>query len=411
MVRPLVSSMLSGRNGAMHAVRVASREPLRTTTGSENEQLLYFTSTSLSDDARSLVVIVGGPDGAFNLASYDLQSGARRMLTSHAPGYLKSYVYFDGQPYTGFGRASVSFDSARRVLYYVHGRHLMAAELDGGLPRMLAELPDDQVTAFTHVSADGAQLCVPTTDARALADDVLAGDYATGIDETVQREGLYSFLNIFDAETGASICNEPVERAWVTHVQFSPATTDYVVYNHEWPADCGIRRVWLWDRSVELQIRMRPESAERSREDWACHETWERDGSHIIYHGGYRNDGPAFIGRVSPETGRIEEIAFPAKYTPYGHFTTGRPGWLVTDGYYVSETGKIPGNWLTLLHVDWDNHAVEWYPLCPTGSSWRSQDAHPHPIFDGAGTTVYFTSDADGKLAVYKVDVSDIVDE
>ena len=395
---------------AIHTTRASHRDPIRVTTGAENEQMLYFTSSSVSDDSRVLAVIVGGADGSFNLAAYDLQSGRRRSITDHAPGFLKSYVYFDGQPFSGFGRGSVSFDSARRRLYYIHGRHVMSAGLDGDIPQAIAELPDDQVTAFTHVSAGGDRLCVPTTDARALANDVLAGNPSVDIDETVRREGLYSYLRIFDTTTGALLSAEPVERAWITHVQFSPLTDRTVLYNHEWPSECGIRRVWMHDRETGAHVRLRTEGDGRSRDDWACHEMWERDGSHVIYHGSYRAGGPSFIGRVNPATRHIEEIALPDAYKPYGHYTTGRPGWLVTDGSYVSEEGDIPGNWLSLVHVDWQNRHVEWFPLCPTGSSWKSQDAHPHPIFDAPGRAVYFTSDRGGNLAVYRVDVSDIVE-
>jgi hypothetical protein len=136
---------------------------------------------------------------------------------------------------------------------------------------------------------------------------------------------------------------------------------------------------------------------------------WERDGSHLIYHGGYRDGCQCYVGRVKPDGSEIVELTLPESYAPYGHFTTGRPGWLVADGYFVGDSGNARGNWISLAHIDWDAKTVSWYPLCPSGSSWSSQDAHPHPIFDDAGLAVYFTSDMEGNRAVYRVDVSDIV--
>jgi len=39
-----------------------------------------------------------------------------RGRITNSDGFLKSYVYFDGTPYRGLGRASVSLDAARGVV-------------------------------------------------------------------------------------------------------------------------------------------------------------------------------------------------------------------------------------------------------------------------------------------------------
>jgi hypothetical protein len=84
---------------------------------------------------------------------------------------------------------------------------------------------------------------------------------------------------------------------------------------------------------------------------------------------------------------------------------------LVTDGYYT-EAGdnlipKAPksGLWICFLSVEWKNRRLKWIPLCRNGSSWRSQDEHPHPIFNHSSDAIFFTSDKDGKRAVYRVNV------
>jgi Tol biopolymer transport system component len=46
---------------------------------------------------------------------------------------------------------------------------------------------------------------------------------------------------------------------------------------------------------------------------------------------------------------------------------------------------------------------MTWTPLTAHLTSWRSQDAHPHPRVDHSGRYAYFTSDRDGKRAVYRV--------
>ena len=197
-----------------------------------NNQLLYFTSSSLTADDRHLVFIsdrTGNP----NLVTRDLATGMERQLTTNTEGVLKSYVYFDGHPYRGFGKGSVSLDSKNGLVYFIQGWEIRSVTLDGR-QRVLAVLPKNQMTAFTHVSADGTRLCVPTTDARALdGDKILKGKPDYDIDARVQREHLVSYLHVYDTVSGKEIASEPVTNAWITHVQFSPINNRLILYNHQ----------------------------------------------------------------------------------------------------------------------------------------------------------------------------------
>ncbi len=373
-----------------------------------NEQLLYFTSSSLlADDTR--LVYISDSTGHPNLFMRDLVSCRDTQLTNNAEGFLKSYVYFDGTPYRGFGKASVSLHPESGSIYYIQGREIRKIDA-GGNERTLAQYPDGQMTAFSHVSGDGKFLCVPTTDARALdGDKQLNGRLGHDIDERVRIEGLSSFLRVFDTDTGEEILCERVQNCWITHVQFSPTNRNLILYNHEWPSDCGIRRMWLFDGT--RHIRLRTEDEVRSRQDWTCHEMWESDGSAIIYHGAYPS-GLAYIGRVNPDGTGAREIALPSNYKRYGHFTVGAPDMLVSDGYYEEKDDKKSdgGDWISRVDVNWANGIARWFPLCRSSSSWKSQDEHPHPIFDHANRYVYFTSDLDGKRAVYRIEAAKTVE-
>jgi len=377
-----------------------------------NDQLLYFTSSSLTSDDRWLVFIsdrLGDP----NLFSLDQHSGQEFALSDNHDGYLKSYVYFDGSPKRGFGKASVSLHSQSGTVYYLQGDDICAVDL-AGKRRVLARVPAGQVTAFTHVSLDGTRLCVPTTDARALeAERLVKGRPDYDIDERVQRENLVSTLHVYDTHSGAELLSERVPRAWITHVQFCPTDNDLILYNHEWPGDCGIRRVWLFDGHSGQHFRMRSEGEGRSRADWVCHEVWDRDGRTILYHGGF-DGGAYFVGKVDRDgSGRVE-VGFPPEYRKYGHFNISHAGLLVGDGYYQeAEAEPLPGardewrggEWISLQKMDWANGKMEWVPLCKHGSNWENQDCHPHPIFNHAGSAVYFTSNTGGRRAIYRVDI------
>jgi Tol biopolymer transport system component len=61
------------------------------------------------------------------------------------------------------------------------------------------------------------------------------------------------------------------------------------------------------------------------------------------------------------------------------------------------------GSWLALMQVDWSGGKIDWRPLTRHGSSWTSQDVHPHPLIDERCENAYFTSDRDGRCAVYRV--------
>lgn len=387
-----------------------------------NDQLLYFTSSSLTKDDK--LVFISDRTGHPNLFVKDLDNGQTKQLTFNEEGYLKSYVYFDGNEYQGFGKASVSLDPERGNIYYIQGRNICRVNTVGE-SRVLAEYPEGQMTAFTHVSSDGSRLCVPTTDARALeAENLSEGRPDYDIDQRVQEESLSSYLNIYDTDSGQLLKREEVPKAWITHVQFSPLDNELILYNHEWPGDCGIRRVWLWDGEEHTQIRREGIKLETSnvptdkeenisqkerktfkikKEDWVCHEMWERSGEGIIYHGQYQ-DGPMFIGRLDLKTSKLTEIPFPEDYIQYGHFTVGNKGILVSDGYY-QKVDEDPENgvWISIQRVDWENGEMEWVPLLKHQSSWDSQDSHPHPIFDHNTRYIYYTSDEAGQRDIYRI--------
>ncbi len=383
-------------------------KPERVTRNADaHEQLLYFTSTSLAND-DSRIVFISDRTGHPNVFDRDLRTGCERQLTSNNEGFLKSYVYFNGIPYGGFGKASTSFHAPSGALFYIQGREIRRVDADGR-ERTLAQYPDGQMTAFTHVSADGKRLCVPTTDDRALdGREILASRPKYNIDARVQQEGLSSYLRVYDTDTGSEILCEEVERCWITHVQFSPVDSHLILYNHEWPSDCGIRRMWLYDGHQHL--RLRTEGPGRSREDFTCHEMWERDGSAIIYHGEFVK-GPPYLGRVKADGTGLQEIAITTGCWHYGHFTVGAPNVLASDGYYKEEGDKDQwgGQWICRLDVHWDRNDITWTPLCRNASSWNSQDAHPHPIIDHSGRYVYFTSDMDGKRAIYRTPLASSV--
>lgn len=384
----------------------------RLTDCAGNDQLLYFTSNSLTADDEHLVFLSDRDGGHPNLFCLHRKTNHAVQLTSNQSGYLESYVYFDGNR-EGLAKASMSLHASSGDLYYLQGRTDRVTEvrrvnvhtLDTAV---LAELPSDHVTAFTHVSEDNQWLCVPTIHESAFAE---AARDRQGITPRVDRLGLRSAMRFIRTDgSGKDIrWHDP---GWVTHVQFHPRNADCLLYNHEWCPDSGVRRMWLYRDGKVVRLRPPGTNADgslRGATDWTCHEMWQRDGRAVIYHG---TRGPIpYLGQVSPSGTDHIELAFPEGWVRYGHFTVSSdPTLLVTDGYVevpeAKRSAHRQGQWISLVRADWARGSLSWLPLCEHGSSWTSQDAHPHPIFAHGDREVLFTSDVDGKRAIYAVEVN-----
>ena len=397
-----------------------------------NTQLLYFTCSSLGKSGER-VFMMSDRGGSPNVVVRNMFTGEEKILTQNKKGTLKSYVYFDGTFNEGLGKASVCLDYEREIIYYIQDDKICKVDLEGNIT-VLNTVKDGRMTAFTHVSADGKLLCVPMTDGRCLDFDPetegsgLDKRPIYNIDGRVQEENLNSYLCVYDTATGELVYEKVVPKCWITHVQFNPVNSEQIMYNHEWPSfSCGIRRIWLYDHSIDTLRNIRTEGSDtlgntagyvRSAEDWVCHEMWSDDGKTIIYHGGYAN-GPAMVGKYDMDTNRYWEIALPDDYDAYGHFTMDHQGNLVCDGYFKypweikkvwensTDNGPDPhkkdAEYICKVIPDWDGGKLTWIPLCKHESDWLGQDAHPHPIYTHTGDRIFFNSRMDKTVNVYCV--------
>jgi hypothetical protein len=408
----------------------------RLTDGRWNAQHLYFTGATLTADDRHLVFIGDrdrpargpyDPDAAVNVFVLDRHDASVRRISANADGVRRSYVYFGGHPGQGLAPGSVALHAPSGTVYYLHGDSIMRASAIDGSVQPIAGIDGGYVTGYGAVSADGSRYALP---------GIAAGAFQNlhAIDRGIRQARLASHVWVFDTATGRLVEDLEVPVGWVTHVQFDPADRETLLLNHEWADDAGEHRLWLRDAAGLRPLRRAeatPDAIPVGPRDYVDHEIWFRDGAFVSYHGTYAPGdhalaGRSFIGRLEVATGRIQEVPFPPGFTRYGHFGVGPGGRLVTDGYAEhgpggpgemaaarSWPGRFDGadapaeddggTWISQVEVDWDRGEIEWIPVGRHGSSWWSQDAHPHPTFDHGGGEILYTSDRDGFRAIYAV--------
>jgi oligogalacturonide lyase len=365
-----------------------------------NHHHLYFTSNSFTRDQQAIIFLSENSEESPNLYRLSLENGEAVQLSDNIDGYLRSYVYYDGDPYRGLGKASVSYNPETNSVLYIQGQKVLKVNVLTLTEEVIFTLPDHVMTGFTHVSPDGRYACIPYIAEEAF--NVGDRNHFALIRQKVEAEQIRSHVLVIDLLTGTGeIWFSQV--GWITHVQFHPGDHRQILYNHE--GGMVDQRIWLY-RNGRIE-KIRDQSQEREQ-IWICHEMWSRGGDSIIYHGtkGVPNDpsitgntearltSPSFVGlmKLHQHDSGFIELEFPPEMTSYGHFTTSSTeDRLVTDG--IIDQASIH-----ICHIDWKHRQLSWQRLCTHGSSFMVQDVHPHPIFSYDDRSILFTSDAHNQV-------------
>lgn len=220
-----------------------------------------------------------------------------------------------------------------------------------------------------------------------------------------------------DAVTGdAQVVIE--QKSWIGQAQIRPFDERTILFCHEGPYDAIDARLWLVSADG---TRLRC-PREQPKDTIITQEFWWPDGSKVgYYYATTGRNGSSSLRTVNPDTGEEQTVA---TCSPYVHCMCGCRGRLIVGD---SSGSREPVHQLERddgLDVEAmrDSEMVEDYiyvvdtlmqrelKLCHHGSTWslkygNTQDAHPHPYLSDDGRWVFFTSDREGKPAVYRVDV------
>ncbi|MDF2927702.1 MAG: hypothetical protein K0R57_6616 [Paenibacillaceae bacterium] len=366
-----------------------------------NHHHLYFTSNSFTTDNRDVLFISDQSGGHPNVFKLSLEDGTAVQLTDNRDGYMRSYVYYDGGINRGLAKASPSYDPHHHRLLYIQDNRVHLLNLHTLEDEMIYRLADHVCTGFTHISADGRYACIPVIDSSAF--EAGSGNPFTRIRLKVSREQIESQLLVIDTHTGEAEVRFS-QAGWITHVQFHPADSNLILYNHE--GGMVEQRMWLYDHRTGQSVKVRDQSSAGSTL-WICHELWAGREEAVLYHGtlgtpndpsmkdlhGAREEIVSFIGRIDPASGREWELAFPASMQAYGHFM------MSPAGDRFATDGIIDGRSIHLIEPDWEKGQLFWTKACSHNSSFATQDVHPHPVFSHDSRRLLFTSDAHNERA------------
>ncbi len=79
---------------------------------------------------------------------------------------------------------------------------------------------------------------------------------------------------------------------------------------------------------------------------------------------------------------------------------------LVSDGYHPTpEFDYTEGQHSLALHRPDQEGNLSVERLCCSGTSWKTQASHPHPIFSPDDKQVLFSAETEGVNSVYLVDI------
>ncbi|EOV9017371.1 oligogalacturonate lyase family protein [Cronobacter muytjensii] len=216
------------------------------------------------------------------------------------------------------------------------------------------------------------------------------------------HKGPHCRLVRVDLRTGAS---ETIleEKIWLGHPIYRPFDDHTVAFCHEGPHDLVDARMWMVneDGSNVRKVKAHVEG------ESCTHEFWVPDGSALVYVSYLKGQQGRTIYRYLPDSGVNEEVMpMPA----CSHLMSNFDGTLlVGDGsgtpVDVKDTSGYTIDNDPYLYV-FDVAKKAYYRVARHDTSWDTfagsrQVTHPHPSFTPDGNAILFSTDKDGKPAVY----------
>jgi oligogalacturonide lyase len=362
---------------------------LQLTGNGSNNVHPYFTSEGFIHDDSKNAIFISDRSGLYQWYRLEIPTGKLIQLTVGAKlepnmGCVSrngKLFYFDGP-----------------VLHYLNIETLEDHELNHVPPGYKPSLP--ACSADGHYITFSYSQDVPHSTSRNVIYSTMMENFFQHPHSVVMRVDSAAALG---AATAVACWGEP---AWISHSLIHPTLPNLVLFCHEGGSECVKQRMWTVDVDQKRARTAVPLYVQQPG-DSCVHEYFTRKGEvgfqyTIISEDGAREEFNAFV-RVDGTW--IRQYRYPDRRP--GHIQSNSDNSLcVGDSCYFNSKDNDGNEYLALMTHG--NGVVNMKRLAYHGSSWTTQESHPHPVFSPDDRYVMYNSDVAGKYNVYLADVSSI---
>lgn len=337
----------------------------------------HYHHRFMSASGRSLI-FAGEPDGTRQLFYYDLRRFRATQLTAGSRVYSHS----------------ATVDAEERQMYFLQDDALKRSSLKGR----------GQHTVFRHPGGwrFTGHMSVSSDDRTAVVVEMREDDFRNDPTEQFAQRPQCR-LRLIDLLTGADRVLT-TDRAWITHPQLRPGRRE-LSYRHEGPADQVENRLYWTNIDRHEPVPVRLENGGRIEREY-----WTPSGAELRFvHYPGRDLRGSTIRAIVPETGEQRRIA---RCSAFGWAQENRDG---TAFVGASRRPSGPNIYVLFPQLDREitlcEHGASGKPYPIAGSDELDHECgHPETVFSPDSQWIYFTSDRDGKPALYRMQVEDLVE-
>ncbi|TDX17768.1 oligogalacturonide lyase [Buttiauxella sp. BIGb0552] len=342
----------------------------------------YFYQKCFTQDGSKLL-FAGEFDGDWNYYLLDIAAAEAVQLT-------------EGTGDNTFGGFLSPDDKS---LYYVKNeRTLLEVNLETLVEREVYRVPADWVGYGTWVANSD---CTKLVGIEISKDDwVPLNDWK--IFHDFFHKGPNCRLLRVDLQTGESAVIHQ-EKNWLGHPIYRPFDDNTVAFCHEGPHDLVDARMWMVNEDGS-NVRKVKEHAEGES---CTHEFWVPNGSSLMYVSYLKGQQGRTIYSYNPDNGENTEVM---QMPACSHLMSNFDGsLLVGDGsgtpVDVKDTSGYTIDNDPYLYA-FDVAKKAYFRVARHDTSWATfansrQVTHPHPSFTPDDSAILFSSDKDGKPALY----------
>lgn len=346
---------------------------------------LYFTNDGWYENETKLIV-GSDRDHASNLYSLDLLSGEFTQLTE----------------YTKEDEAGVQgafLAEGEENVFLIVNNGIRSLHLPTLKEESYYEAPNGYHLSNLSLTADGKEILFALVQDVLSKEDQSLGSGYLGFEE-IEQARPHSEIILLEIETKKSRTLHE-ENRWIGHVNASPTQSHLLSFCHEGPWDQVDHRIWIFDREQNKAYKL----GEFSANQFAGHEYWLENGTHIGFHGysdSLEQKEGKFIGSIKYDRTEQSLHSFPYQNM---HIHSNTDHLIVGDGQQRSAYHGESFNDSIFLWLKEKSEYIGPYILCQHRGSFQSQKVHVHPRLSPDEKHVLFTSDMDGYGQIYLVEI------